>query len=336
MDIPVVIVLIVVAFIAVAVVAVLVVRSRAGGPDVAVAHPAPQAVESDLRIRLAKTRSAIAGALGARFGSAGSDESWQGLEDALILADVGPRTSAEIIQQVRARDPESAPDVSAALAEVLIECFAAQDRTLNIVGAPAVVLVVGVNGGGKTTTIGKIAHQLVAGGSTVILGAADTFRAAADSQLDAWGSRAGVKVVSGEKGADPASVAFAAVNTAKTEQIDVVIIDTAGRLHAHTNLMNELSKLARVTEREAGTVGEVLLVLDGSTGQNGIAQARAFMETVSVTGVVLTKLDGSAKGGVAVAVEHELGLPIKYIGVGEGVDDLIPFNPREFVEALIS
>jgi fused signal recognition particle receptor len=318
------------------IVAVLVLRSRAVERDVAPAQPAPKEVESGLRIRLAKTRSAIAGALGARFGSAGSDESWQSLEDALILADVGPKTSAEIIEAVRRRDPESAADVSIALREVLIDCFASQNRTLNIVGAPAVVVVVGVNGGGKTTTIGKIAHQLVAGGSTVILGAADTFRAAADSQLAAWGDRAGVEVVSGDTGADPASVAFAAVNRAKNEQVDVVIIDTAGRLHAHTNLMEELSKLARVAEREAGAIGEVLLVLDGSTGQNGIAQARAFLETVSVTGVVLTKLDGSARGGVAVAVERELGLPIKYIGVGEGIDDLIPFNPREFVEALIS
>ncbi len=258
----------------------LVVRSRSRDRHGAGAQPVADAPESGLRFRLARTRSAIAGALGARFGSVGSDESWQNLEDALILADVGPTTSAELVETIRSRKPESASDVSTVLREVLVDCFASQNRTLKIVGAPAVVIVVGVNGAGKTTTIGKIAHQLVATGATVILGAADTFRAAADSQLVAWGDRAGVEVVSGEKGADPASVAFAAVNRAKSERIDVVIVDTAGRLHAHTNLMDELDKIARVAEREAGGISEVLLVLDGSSGQNGIAQARAFVETV--------------------------------------------------------
>lgn len=320
-------------------IAALVVRSRSRAQGVERVADVPS-IETGLRSRLAKTRSAIAGAIagatGARLGPGGSDKSWQNIEDALILADVGATTSAEIIEAVRKLEPESVSDVTAALTDVLVGSFASQNRELTTDGTPGVVIVVGVNGSGKTTTIGKIANQLVAGGSTVVLAAADTFRAAADSQLAAWGDRAGVDVVSGDKGADPASVAFAAVNRAKADHIDVVIVDTAGRLHAHRNLMDELGKLAKVTEREAGSISEILLVLDGSMGQNGIAQAKAFAETVTITGVVLTKLDGTAKGGVAVAVERELGVPIKYIGIGEGIDDLIPFVPRDFVEALIS
>jgi fused signal recognition particle receptor len=292
-------------------------------------HPQPA-----LKGRLARTRSAISAAVGSVFTQTDGDQ-WEGLEDALILADVGPTTSAAVVDRVRKRRPESAGEAAGVLKEELIACFEASRRTLHHAGSPGVVVVVGVNGSGKTTTIGKIASDLVGGGTSVLLAAADTFRAAADSQLMAWGDRVGVEVVSGDQGQDPASVAFAAIDKAKAEGIDVVVVDTAGRLHAHTNLMDELAKVVRVAEREAGSVGEVLLVLDGSTGQNGIAQARAFTDAVGVTGVVLTKLDGTAKGGVAVAVESDLGLPIKYIGVGEGVDDLIPFVPSDFVEALI-
>jgi len=290
---------------------------------------------NQLSERLGRTRSAIGGSLAGLFGSS-VDVEWGDLEDALILADVGPTTAGELVAGVRRRGPGSESDAAVALSAELRSCFGDSDRSLTYRGSPAVIVVVGVNGAGKTTTIGKIASNLVASGTSVILGAADTFRAAADSQLIAWGDRAGVEVVAGTRGQDPASVAFSAIERAKTDHVDVVIVDTAGRLHAHTNLMDELAKLVRVTEREAGEVSEVLLVLDGSTGQNGLAQARAFTDAVGVTAVVLTKLDGSAKGGVAVAVEKELGLPIKYIGIGEGAEDLIPFDPDEFVQALIA
>jgi len=300
------------------------------------ATPSAIAPDVELRTRLARTRSAIAGALGSILGSETSEDGWETLEDALILADVGPATSSEIVTAVRARSPQTDAEVSSALRDVLVAGFSSTDRHLCAEGRPGIIVVVGVNGAGKTTTIAKLAHQLTANGTSVVLGAADTFRAAGDSQLMAWGKRIGVEVVSGDQGADPASVAFGAVDRAKTDGVDVVIIDTAGRLHAHTNLMEELAKIVRVVERESGAVGEVLLVLDGSSGQNGIVQARAFTEAVGVTGVIITKLDGTAKGGVAIAVEKELGIPIKYIGVGEGIDDLIPFEPRDFVEALTS
>lgn len=331
-------------------VVLFVLRSRAASSDTSPpdtrppsGSPAPSdatiewpTADTGLRSRLARTRSALSGALGSMFGSETSDDGWEALEDALILADVGPTTSSEIVAAVRARSPQTSVEVSAALRDVLVDGFSSKDRALCIEGMPGVIIVVGVNGAGKTTTIAKLAHGLRTNGTSVVLGAADTFRAAGDTQLKAWGKRIGVEVVSGDQGADPASVAFGAVDRAKADGTEVVIIDTAGRLHAHTNLMEELAKVVRVVEREAGTIGETLLVLDGSTGQNGIAQARAFTEAVGVTGVVITKLDGTARGGVAVAVEKELGLPIKYIGVGEGIDDLIPFEPRDFVEALIS
>lgn len=290
--------------------------------------------EVGLKTRLARTRSAISGALGSMFGSGTSQGGWETLEDALILADVGPGTSSGIVAAVKARSPQTSAEVAEALRDVLLEGFTSKDRSLCVEGGPGAIIVVGVNGAGKTTTIAKLAHDLQAAGTSVVLGAADTFRAAGDTQLVAWGKRIGVEVVTGDQGADPASVAFKAVDRARTEGTDVVIIDTAGRLHADTNLMEELAKVARVVKREAGGISEILLVLDGSIGQNGIAQARAFTDAVGVTGVVLTKLDGTAKGGVAVAVEKELGLPIKYIGVGERIEDLIPFEPREFVEAL--
>jgi fused signal recognition particle receptor len=283
---------------------------------------------------MTKTRAALGASLNSMLRS-GGDAEWGDLEDALILSDVGPSTSADVVAKVRKTDPKTTEELTQALLDVLVATFGSADRSLNTSGSPGVVLVVGVNGAGKTTTIAKIANDLVRSNTSVVLAAADTFRAAADSQLVVWADRIGIEVVTAPSGTDPASVAFAAVDKAKEESIDVVIVDTAGRLHAHTNLMQELSKIARVTEREVGAISEVLLVLDGSTGQNGIAQARAFTEAVPVTGVVVTKLDGTAKGGVAVAIEHDLGLPIKFIGIGEGIDDLIPFEPREFVRALV-
>lgn len=307
---------------------------RAGKIDFDRVPPLPPDGNGNLRARLTKTRAALGASVNSMFRT-GDDVEWQDLEDALILADVGPTTSADIVDQLRRSKPGTVEDLSASLLEILVATFASVDRSLATTGNPAVVLVVGVNGAGKTTTIAKIANDLVRAERSVVLAAADTFRAAADSQLVAWAERIGVDVVTGESGSDPASVAFAAVERAKSDGTDVVIIDTAGRLHAHTNLMDELSKIARVAEREAGSINETLLVLDGSTGQNGIAQAKAFTEAVDVSGVVVTKLDGTAKGGVAVAIERELGLPIKLIGVGEGVDDLIPFEPRDFVKALI-
>lgn len=209
-----------------------------------------------------------------------------------------------------------------------------KDRELHLDEAPAVVLVVGVNGTGKTTSIAKLAYRLQEDGNSVVLGAADTFRAAADAQLQTWADRVGVDVVRGAEGADPASVAYDTVDEARAKGADVAIVDTAGRLHSKTNLMDELAKVGRVLEREIG-ISEVLLVIDGTTGQNGVAQATSFGETVGVTGLVLTKLDGTARGGVALSVEQELGVPVKFIGIGEGMEDLIPFDPRSYVEALL-
>jgi fused signal recognition particle receptor len=318
-----------------AIAALLLFRRRGPGRiDMDRVAPLPTDETRNLRARMTKTRAALGASLNSMFRS-GGETNWGDLEDALILSDVGPSTSADVVSRVRKADPKTTEELSQALFDVLVDTFGSADRSLNTRGAPGVVIVVGVNGAGKTTTIAKIANDLVRSDISVVLAAADTFRAAADSQLVVWADRIGVDVVTGPSGSDPASVAFGAVDKAKEEAIDVVIVDTAGRLHAHTNLMDELSKIARVTEREAGAISEVLLVLDGSTGQNGIAQARAFTEAVPVTGVVVTKLDGTAKGGVAVAIEHDLGLPIKYIGIGEGIDDLIPFEPREFVRALI-
>lgn len=307
---------------------------QAGKLDMKRVAPLRTDASRNLRARMTKTRAALGASLNSMFRS-GAETDWGDLEDALILSDVGPSTSADVVERVRKLNPKTTEELSSALFDVLVDTFSAGDRSLNTSGDPGVVMVIGVNGAGKTTTIAKIASDLVASGSSVVFAAADTFRAAADSQLSAWADRIGVEVVTAPSGSDPASVAYGAVNKAKEDGTDVVIIDTAGRLHAHTNLMDELSKIARVTEREAGAISEVLLVIDGSTGQNGIAQARAFTEAVPVTGVVVTKLDGTAKGGVAVAVEHDLGLPIKYLGIGEGIEDLIPFDPKEFVRALI-
>lgn len=294
-------------------------------------------LDAVLRSRLSRTRSAIGAPIASLFGSGDvSDQAWEDLEDALILADVGPATASAVVRQVRDRAPRTQEEARSALADVLSGLLSGRDRSVNLDARPSVVVVVGVNGTGKTTSIAKLARSFLADGRTVVLGAADTYRAAADRQLKEWGSRVGVEVIAGEPGSDPASVAFEAVNHAKINDVDVVIVDTAGRLHSQTNLMEELGKVTRVIERAAGSISEVLLVLDGTTGQNGITQARAFAAAVGVTGIVLTKLDGTARGGIAIAVERELDIPIKYIGLGEGMDDLIPFLPEDFVEALIA
>ena len=264
------------------------------------------------------------------------DDEWQELEDALVLVDVGPQTAAEIVDAVKSLNPETGEEARLLLEQELDAILAGKDRELHLNSSPAVIIVVGVNGTGKTTSIAKISNALVGSGSTVVLGAADTFRAAADKQLRTWGDRVGVPVVTGSQGSDPASVAYEAFEKAREDKADVLIVDTAGRLHSQKNLMEELSKVVRVLEREAGGIDEVLLVLDGTTGQNGLVQANAFAEAIGITGVVLTKLDGTSRGGIAIAVERTLGVPIKFIGVGEGMDDLLPFEPEAFIEALIA
>ena len=308
-------------------------------PKTAIPKPEKPEAKPDkgLRDRLAKSRGALVSSLSGLFSSQHlSDDDWEELEDALVLADVGPQTAGEIVDAVKASNPETGDEARVLLEQELDEILADKDRSLHLDGSPAVMIVVGVNGTGKTTSIAKISKDLVSSGSTVVLGAADTFRAAADTQLRTWGDRVGVPVVSGARGADPASVAFEAYERAKSDNADVLIVDTAGRLHNQKNLMEELSKVARVLEREAGRIDEVLLVLDGTTGQNGLIQAKAFAETIGITGVVLTKLDGTSRGGIAIAVERTLGVPIKFIGVGEGMDDLLPFEPEAFIEALIA
>ena len=268
-------------------------------------------------------------------GGALDQEFWDSMEEVLIGADVGVAASTDIVARIRERRPESTEDARRFLREELEAELSGRERSLDVESKPAVVVVVGVNGTGKTTTIAKLANRLKADGKVPLLGAADTFRAAADAQLRTWGDRLGVDVVGGQEGADPAAVAFDALQAARSRGRDVVLIDTAGRLHSKHNLMAELGKIRRVLERE-GPVDEVLLVLDATGGQNGISQAEVFAEAVGVTGIVLTKLDGTARGGVVVAVERLLGLPVKYVGVGEGLEDLIPFDPAEFVEALLA
>jgi fused signal recognition particle receptor len=244
----------------------------------------------------------------------------------------------EIVQRLEQREPGSEGELLEGLEEVLVELVSAEgDGRLALGGAPSVLLVVGVNGTGKTTTIGKLAHRLHEHGHSVIVAAADTFRAAADEQLEIWAQRAGADFVGAERGADPAAVAFDAIQAAEARGRGVVIVDTAGRLHTQTNLMEELAKIRRVIEsRLAGAPHETLLVVDATTGQNGLQQARLFGEAVEVSGVALTKLDGSAKGGIAVAIAHELGLPVKLVGVGETLEDLQPFDARDFARALVA
>jgi fused signal recognition particle receptor len=296
-----------------------------------------------LRGRLARSQNALGRSLLGLLGGGDLDEaSWEEVEDTLLIADLGPTVTTSVVTQLRSRlaskDVRTESDAREVLREVLItELQPGLDRSVRALphdDHPSVLLVVGVNGTGKTTTVGKLARVLVADGRRVVLGAADTFRAAAADQLQTWASRVGAEVVRGAEGADPASVAFDAVDKGITAGADVVVIDTAGRLHTKTGLMDELGKVKRVVTRRAA-VDEVLLVLDATIGQNGLAQARVFAEVVNITGAVLTKLDGTAKGGIVFRVQQELGVPVKLVGLGEGPDDLAPFEPAAFVDALL-
>ena len=270
------------------------------------------------------------------------DATWEEVEDTLLSSDMGLAATSELVERLRTRvrvEGLRTPEMlRAALREELVTTVGRDlDRSLHVTardGRPAVLMVVGVNGTGKTTTCGKLARVLVADGHRVVLGAADTFRAAAADQLETWGARVGAHTVRGPEGGDPASVAFEAVKLGIAEGVDTVLVDTAGRLHTKTGLMDELGKVKRVVEKH-GPVDETLLVLDATTGQNGVVQARVFTEAVHVTGVVLTKLDGTAKGGIVVAVQRELGIPVKLVGLGEGPDDLAPFDAEQFVDALL-
>ncbi|MGW5155890.1 signal recognition particle-docking protein FtsY [Nonomuraea wenchangensis] len=296
-----------------------------------------------LRSRLARSQSAFGrGLLELLSRDRLDDEVWDEIEERLITADVGIAPTQVIVEELRTRVKVLGTRTPAEVRALLREQLLAQidpdlDRTLYVQKhgeRPAVVLVVGVNGTGKTTTTGKLARVLVGDGKKVLLGAADTFRAAAADQLQTWGERVGADTVRGPEGADPASVAFDAVAKGMEEHVDTVIVDTAGRLHTKTGLMDELGKVKRVIEKKA-TVDEVLLVLDATTGQNGMRQAQVFAEVVNITGIALTKLDGTAKGGIVISVQRELGVPVKLVGLGEGPDDLAPFDPEVFVDAIL-
>ncbi len=288
---------------------------------------------SRLRDSLAKSRRALTGELASATFDPGNAADWERLEEALIMGDVGVGATAELVRRLEARGDLA--DLNEALAEEVASLFG-EPPTLQLGHEPAVILVVGVNGTGKTTTIGKLAAKLSEHGRSVVVAAADTFRAAAEEQLEIWARRAGADFVGSERGADPAAVAYDGLQAAQARGRDVVIVDTAGRLHTQTNLMEELAKVRRVLAgRLEGAPHETLLVVDATTGQNGLQQARLFGEAVGVTGVVLTKLDGSAKGGVAIPIAYELGLPVKLIGVGEQLDDLRPFDPQDFARALV-
>ncbi len=288
---------------------------------------------SRLRDSLGKSRRALVGQIAAAAFDPGDEQAWERLEEALIAGDVGVRATAELVRRLEER--VEVVDLGQALAE---EIALLMDRPggLDLSGQPSVILVVGVNGTGKTTTIGKLARVLHEHGRSVLVAAADTYRAAAEEQLQIWAERAQADFVGGEKGGDPAAVAFDAIEAAAARGREIVIVDTAGRLHTQTNLMEELAKIRRVIAGKLeGAPQETLLVIDATTGQNGLQQARLFAEAVGVTGVVLTKLDGSAKGGVAVAIAYELDLPVKLIGLGEQLDDLRPFDPGDFAQALV-
>ncbi|MEU5904984.1 signal recognition particle-docking protein FtsY [Micromonospora sp. NPDC047467] len=296
-----------------------------------------------LRSRLSRSQNVFGkGLLGLLARDHLDEDVWEEIEDSLITADVGVDATRDIVDRLRERTrvlgTRSASELRALLAAELVNALDPEmDRSLRTApkdGVPAVVLVVGVNGAGKTTTCGKIARVLVADGRTVLLGAADTFRAAAADQLQTWGERVGAETVRGPEAADPASVAFDAVRRGTDTGVDTVLIDTAGRLQNKVGLMDELGKVKRVVEKQ-GPIDETLLILDATTGQNGLEQARVFTEVVNVTGVVLTKLDGTAKGGIVIAVQRKLGIPVKLVGLGEGKDDLAPFDPAQFVDALL-
>lgn len=290
---------------------------------------------------LTKTRDALSGSLGALFtASEINDDFYEELEESLILGDLGVETSvkaAELLRRkVREEHLKTAQEAKNALKQILVDMLNTGDTALNLSTKPSVVLVIGVNGVGKTTTIGKIATRLVKEGKTVMLVAADTFRAAAADQLEIWAQRSGASIVRQNEGADPASVVFDGIRSAKAKNVDVILIDTAGRLHNKQNLMNELGKISRIVERELPDAArEVLLVLDGTTGQNGLIQAKQFKEVAGVTAMAITKLDGTAKGGIVIAVADALQIPVKYVGVGEQAEDLMPFEAEAFVEALL-
>ncbi|SCE64765.1 signal recognition particle-docking protein FtsY [Micromonospora haikouensis] len=318
-------------------------------PPVVEAPPAVEVPEPTagrlvrLRSRLSRSQNAFGkGLLGLLSRDRLDEDTWEEIEDSLITADVGIDSTRQIVDRLRERTrvlgTRTVDELRALLAAELVEALdPALDRSLRTApsdGVPAVVLVVGVNGAGKTTTCGKIARVLVADGRSVLLGAADTFRAAAADQLETWGGRVGAETVRGPEAADPASVAFDAVKRGIDTGVDTVLIDTAGRLQNKVGLMDELGKVKRVVEKH-GPIDETLLVLDATTGQNGLEQARVFTEVVNVTGVVLTKLDGTAKGGIVIAVQRKLGIPVKLVGLGEGKDDLAPFDPAQFVDALL-
>jgi fused signal recognition particle receptor len=297
------------------------------------------------RERLGRSRAAITrGLSGLLDRGADDDAAWEELEEALIAADVGVATTTELVERLRTRaraERAAGAELRALLRAELLDAVASADRSLALDlleehERPGIVLVVGVNGTGKTTTVGKLALALAEEGKQAVLVAADTFRAAATEQLVIWGERVGAQVVRHQQGADPAAVAFDGLASARARGADVVLVDTAGRLHTKANLMEELRKLRRVLEREGGHISEVLLVLDATTGQNGLAQAREFTGAVGVTGVVLTKLDGTARGGIVVAVQRDLGIPVKLVGLGEGAHDLAPFDPEAFVDALLA
>ena len=301
------------------------------------AQPEPEAdstgLFSRLRDSLSKSRRALTAELASATFDPGDDAAWERLEEALIRADVGVPATAELVQRLEAR--QDLTDLNVALADEIAKLLG-EAGTLNVAAKPSVILVVGVNGTGKTTTIGKLASKLTQSGRTVVVAAADTFRAAAGEQLETWARRAGADFVGSVHGQDPAAVAYDAVAAGESRGSDVVIIDTAGRLHTQTNLMEELAKVRRViTQRLPEAPHETLLVVDATTGQNGLQQARLFGGAVPLTGVALTKLDGTAKGGIAIAIAHELGLPIKLIGIGETLDDLRPFSAADFAAALL-
>jgi len=292
------------------------------------------------RYRLSSGRGTFSGFLASVVSRGVDDATWEELEDALILADAGVGTTTALLETLKEQAKDGKVKDSEALVALLkaqmAENLGGRDLELATDGNPAVWLFVGVNGVGKTTTIGKLAAREVQSGRKVVLAAGDTFRAAAAEQLGQWADRAGAELIRGAEGADPSSVVFDAIEHASATGVPLVMADTAGRLHTRTNLMEELSKIHRVAGKGPGTVTEVLLVIDASTGQNGLAQARRFTETAELTGVVLTKLDGSAKGGIVMAVQDELDIPVKLVGLGEGVDDLLEFDAAEFVEALFS
>ena len=295
-----------------------------------------------IKAGLKKTRDALSSTLGQVFSGFTKldEEFYEELEETLILADLGVETSTKATEQlrkvVRQEHIKSTEEAKEALKNILVEMLNVGDTQLNLSTNPSVILVIGVNGVGKTTTIGKIATQLVNQGKKVLLVAGDTFRAAAADQLEIWADRSGADIVRQHEGADPASVVFDGIQAARSRQSDVIIIDTAGRLHNKTNLMNELNKISRIVERELPDAAkEVLLVLDGTTGQNGLIQAKQFKEIAGVTAMTVTKLDGTAKGGIVIAVSDALQIPVKFVGVGEQADDLMPFVARDYVEAMI-